>query len=75
MPIENEEGSTLTQIGPIRIPLTQENDPGRVTRRHLGREFAKGKQISQIIREAPFLPVQCVPVIAGDQRAGGGPDV
>ena len=25
--------------------------------------------------QSPFLPVQCVPLIAGDQRAGGGSDV
>jgi hypothetical protein len=42
----------LSQTGSVRIPLTQENDPGRVIQRHLGREFAKGKQISQVIREA-----------------------
>ena len=36
----------------VTIPLTLYNDPGRIIQRHVGREIARGKQTSDIVKHA-----------------------
>jgi len=42
----------MSKITAVHIIFDQTNDPGRVVRRHIGREMSKGKLQSDIVKDA-----------------------